>query len=62
MTHRKCYELIGNSLNVVVVTQVLHYMFGSRIGDFDGVTGGYGSSDMLDMQSIETGDATSTTA
>ena len=62
MTHRKCYELIGNSLNVMVVTQVLQYMFGSRVCDCDGVTGSYGSSDMLDMQSIETGDATSTTA
>ena len=32
MTNRKCYELIGNSLNVMVVAHVLQYMFGSPGG------------------------------
>ena len=50
MTHRKCYELIGNSLNVMVVTHVLRYMF-----EGSNVSSRHGSSDILGVKSTISG-------
>jgi len=30
--NRKCYELIGNSLNVIVVKELLHHLFSTKQG------------------------------